>query len=561
MDTTVFTEISLILVIATLVAAITQYFRQPLIIGHLLTGVLVGPSVFHLIKSAETVNLFSNLGVALLLFIIGLGLNPKVFKEVGKVAVVTGLGQMAATFGLGYLLSRLLGFASLPAFYMAVALTFSSTIIVLKLLSDKKELHRLYGKIASGFLLVQDLVALTLLLFVSGFINHGGGFGSIFTTLLTGGLLALAIFVVALYVLPRVTSYLAQSQEFLFLFSLAWGLGIAALFAGLGFSIEIGALAAGVALAGSTYMYEISSRMRPLRDFFIILFFIVLGTNLSLGSVRADILPAILIAAFVLLFKPLVMIGLMGWLGYSRKTSFKTGLTAAQVSELSLVLLLLASRAGIIPTNVVSMITLVGIITFAGSAYLIQYDEQLYRLVEHYLRVFERGRPVPEPASEARYDIILFGYKASGHGFVRAFAKLERPYLVVDYDPETIDHLKSQSVFCRYGDANDPEFLEELNLDKVRLVIINLTDFSTNALIVDRIRQRNKRAIVIAMTKTDDKIEEALELYDRGASYVMMPRYLSSIKVGNLLRRYELSHSQFGPERERHKRLLYAAGA
>ncbi len=558
MEAGIFAEISLILAIATVIAALTQLLKQPIIIGHILTGILVGPAVLNLVKSTETVELFSHIGVALLLFIIGLGLNPRVIKEVGKVALLTGLGQIVVTSIIGFGLARLLGFSSVVALYIAVGLTFSSTIIILKILSDKKEQHRLYGKITTGFLLVQDIIAITILMAVSSLAQEQTSTLTVALTL-AKGMAALGILVfISVYILPRLANFISRSQEFLFLFSLGWGLGIASLAAILGFSFEIGALAAGVALASTPYSYEISSRMRPLRDFFVILFFIILGTSVSLTSSAGILLPVVLFSAYVLLGNPLLMMALMGSLGYTKKTSFKAGLTVAQISEFSLILILLGNRLGHLPDGVVAIMTLVGIITIAGSTYMMLYDDQLYRKLAPWLGVFERGKLKRVGADDKPHDIVLFGYKAGGHGFIKAFKRLGRSYLVVDYDPETIDHLKAQDIDCQYGDANDPEFLEELNLGRVRLVIINLTDFATNALIVDETRARSRRAIVIAMTKTDDKIEEALELYDRGASYVMMPRYLSSLKVGNLLKRYEFNASGFERAAGRHQKVLHS---
>ncbi|MBI4101193.1 cation:proton antiporter [Candidatus Microgenomates bacterium] len=555
MEASIFLEISLILVIATAVAGVTALFRQPLIIGHIVTGILVGPSVFNLVKSTETAQLFSHIGVALLLFIIGLGLNPRVIREVGKVSLLTGMGQIVFTSALGFWLARLLGFSSTVALYIAVALTFSSTIIILKLLSDKKELNRLYGKIATGFLLVQDIVAVLILIFISSFADQTVGAGLVLQTVLKGGLFAVALSLLAIYVLPRLSEFFAHSQEFLFLFAIGWGLGVAALCAALGFSIEIGALAAGVALASSPYSYEISSRMRSLRDFFIILFFIVLGTGLSLSNLAPVLLPGLVFSLFVLIGNPLIVMAIMGWLGYTKKTSFKAGLATAQISEFSLILIVLGSQVGQLSQEIVALMTLVGMITIAGSTYLILYDDQLFEILAPYLKVFERKAVKKETGGDDIYEVVLFGYRAGGADFIQTFKALGKRFLVVDYDPETIDQLNAQKVPCRYGDADDYEFLEELHLDKAKLVVINLTDFPTNRLITTQVRQRNQRSIVLAMTKTD-QVEEALELYDQGATYVIMPRYLGSYKIGRLLKRYSLDRQRFRVERERHKRYL-----
>lgn len=559
MEVGFFGEISVILVIATAVAGVAHYLRQPLIIGHILTGILVGPVVFNLVRASDMAELFSHIGIALLLFIIGLGLNPRVIKEVGKVSLLTGLGQVLFTSLLGFGIARLLGFAVLTALYVAVALTFSSTIIILKILSDKRETHKLYGKIATGFLLVQDLVAVIILIFVSSFLAKLQSLAVIGTTVFKGLVLALVITLMAKYVLPRLVKGFARSQEFLFLFSVGWGFGIAALFTWLGFSIEIGALAAGVALASSGYSYEISSRMRPLRDFFIVLFFIVLGAGMTFSNLTGQLGAALLFSAFILLGNPLVVMAIMGALGYRLKTSFKAGLTVAQISEFSLVLVVLGQRVGHLSAEVVSLVTIVGLITIAGSTYLMMYDDQLFKWLSPYLRIFERQRPKSVPPTDRYYEVYLFGYKSGGSSFVHTLQKLGRPYLVIDYDPEVIDHLGSQNVPVRYGDANDAEFLADLDLKMARLVVVNLSDFAANALIVSETRRVNQRAIVIAMTDAEDKAEEALELYDRGASYVMMPRYLGSLKVGNLLDRYQLNQTKFRQVQRRHQKVLARA--
>lgn len=558
METGVFLEISLILVLATAIAGLTQLLRQPLIIGHILTGVLVGPSVLNLVHNTATIELFSHIGIALLLFIIGLGLNPKVIKEVGKVALITGLGQIIFTSVVGFALASLLGFEPLTALYMSLALTFSSTIIVLKLLSDKREQQRLYGKIATGFLLVQDVVAVLMLIVISASVGEGGSSGVVYATLGKGLLAIASLGAISIYILPRLASFFARSQEFLFLFSIGWGLGIAALFAEMGFSVEIGALAAGVALAGSTYSFQISSRMRPLRDFFIILFFIVLGSGLSFTNAGEVVLPALILSAYVLIGNPLIMMSLMGLMGYTNKVSFKAGLTVAQISEFSLVLILMGIRVGQVPAEVLSIITLVAIITIALSTYMVLYDDELYKKLKPLLKVFERKKLRSVAASPHSAHVILFGYKSGGYGFVKAFQSLGQSFLVIDYDPETISRLETRGIACLYGDANDMEFLEQLNLDKAKLVVVNLADHSTNALVTDRAKADSPEAIIIA-TANSDKAEEALDLYERGASYVLMPRYLGSAKLSSLLKRYNLSHTKFKAERTRHQEFLHAA--
>ena len=240
MHTDAFAEISLVLAIGALIAVITKSLRQPLIIAYILTGLIVGSSSVGLLKSFDTVDLLGNFGITLLLFIVGLGLNPKIIKEVGKPALLTGIGQVFFTIVIGYFLSGALGYSKTSSLFIAVGLSFSSTIIILKLLSDKKELNKLHGKISIGFLLVQDILATIALLVVSAAGQNGLTLNAFGGLAIKGiGLIVLTI-LFANTIIKALTSFLSRSQELLFLFTLAWGFGIATLFMKVGFSLEIG---------------------------------------------------------------------------------------------------------------------------------------------------------------------------------------------------------------------------------------------------------------------------------------------------------------------------------
>jgi len=402
----IFIELSIIIGITVLITGITKLLKQPLIIGYILTGIIVSPYFLNIVQSAETIKVFSQIGIALLLFIVGLSLSPKVIKEVGKVSLITGIGQIIFTSLIGFFIGRLLGFSVIVSLYIAIALTFSSTIIIMKLLSDKKDLEKLYGKISIGFLLVQDIFVIILLMVISSFSGNLSmnslSFGSIL-----GGILLIGGFVlISIYILPKLSIFFAKSQEFLFLFSIGWGLGLAALFYYMGFSMEIGALVAGIALSMSPFHYEISSKMKPLRDFFIILFFILLGSQMVFGTINELIVPAIIFSLFILIGNPLIVMILMGLLGYKKKTGFQAGLTVAQISEFSLILIALGVSAGHLTNEILSLVTIVGLITISGSTYLILYSDKIYPYLSRYLSVFEREKVKEGKQDKFRdYDI------------------------------------------------------------------------------------------------------------------------------------------------------------
>lgn len=546
---TVFFELSLMIIVAAGVAAVVQLLKQPLIIGHILTGLIVGPYFLNIVHSTETIALFSQLGIALLLFIVGLSLSPKIIKEVGKVSLVTGLGQVIVTATTSYGLARLLHLPPTAALYTAIALTFSSTIIILKILSDKRDLTRLYGKISTGLLLIQDLIAVFILIGISS-LSQGGDLSNLLTeSALKGALLTGLIVLVAVFILPALSQFFAKNQEFLFLFSISWGLGIAMLFQAFGFSIEIGALAAGVALATSPYNYEISARLKPLRDFFIIIFFILLGTQLALNQLGSIIWPALVLSLFVLIAKPFIIMIIMGLLGYNKKTGFKTGMTVAQISEFSLVLMALAHQLGHVAPETVTLVTIVGLITITGSTYLMLYTDKLLGWFEPYLSIFERRRTKSETHSNEKPEIVLFGFDKIGRDFVESFKKLDRRFMVIDYDPAMIDQLKQLEIPVQYGDANDNEFLEEIGLEKIKLVVSTIMDIDTNLLILSHIRSVAKKAVIILKA---DTIEEASLLYEYGATYVMLPHYISSAHTSGLIVKHGFDLSEFIKEREKH---------
>lgn len=516
----VFTELSLIIAIGAGVSLVMRLLKQPLIIGHIVTGIIVGPSLLSLVESADTIEIFSKIGIALLLFIIGLGLNPKVIKEVGKVAALGGLLQISITAFVGWIAATLMGLTRSESVLLATALSFSSTIIILKLLSDKKEQSRLYGKITVGILLVQDVVATLSLLFLTSQ-SEGSGFSPTQLLLLAGKGLAIAIplFIIGNKILPKLHTLIAGSQEFLFLFAIGWGFGCAALFQAAHFSIEIGALMAGISLAGLPYTQEISSRLRPLRDFFVIVFFINLGAQLTFNNFFL-LLPIILVSvAIVVIVKPTIVMIVMGLLGYTKRTSFKAAVTLAQISEFSLVLGTIALSKGRVSDNFVSILTLVALITIAVSTYLIMYSDKLYASLERHLSLFERAKTHFEHGETRRhYELVLFGYQRGGHEFVKVFKSLKKRFVVVDYDPEVIDTLEHEQIDYVYGDATDVELLEELGLDKSKMIVSTITDHETNRFIVGLIDKVNSHAVVITHA---DTVEQAAELYELGASYVI----------------------------------------
>lgn len=550
----IFVQLSLVITIVLAISFIMRALRQPLIIGYIISGILVGPFFLNMISTSDTLKLFADFGIAFLLFIVGLNLSPKVIKDVGKISLIAGLGQVLFTAIIGYFIAVVLGFPVLTSIYIAIALTFSSTIIITKLLSDKGDLDSLYGKISIGILLVQDLIAILVLITISSLSNSSNLILSIGTTLLKGLLLLALIIPISIFVLPKAQIFFAKSQEFLFVFSIAWGLGLASLFHQAGLSLEVGALIAGVVLSASPYSFEISSKLKPLRDFFTISFFIFVGSNMVLNSFSEMIIPALILSIFVLIGKPLIVMILMGFFGYKKRTGFMSGLTVAQISEFSLIVVGVGVEIGHLSTEILSFVTLIGLFTIAGSTYMVNYSNKIYPKIFEYLSIFER-KNLREKDSEIKknHEALLFGYNRIGFRVLISIKKLKMNYLVVDINPETIKNLHELGIPSLYGDVYDKELLNEMSLDKVKIVISTVPDYQANALLIRSVKEVNQDAVIIVRAKD---AKEAFALYNKGANYVLTPYFLGGEHVANMIDDFKFNPEMYKKEKEKHMKLL-----
>ncbi len=549
----IFIQLAIILSVAFVVSYIVKLLKQPIIIGYILAGIIIGPFILLLGASTELIHTFSEFGIAFLLFIVGLHLNPRVIKEIGTSSLLIGLGQMLLTFGLGFGISLILGFSSITGVYIGLALAFSSTIIVMKLLSDKQHLDTLYGKISIGILIIQDLVAIGVLMFISSVSGIVASKGLVLQNVLIGIGLIIFLFLCGFYILPRLTRHIAKHQELLFLFSIFWCFLIATLFGYIGFSIEIGALIAGIVLSFSPYSIEISSKVRPLRDFFLIIFFIILGLNIPVLNLGPVIVNALILSAAVIALKPVILMFFSSLFRYTKRTNFLVGTTLAQISEFSLIVLMLGVSVGHISTDILHTLTLTLVITMFFSTYMIIYSKKFYTRLYKFASLFERKRVKREKNIKDKYNAILFGYNRIGFSILKSLKKIKEKYLVVDFNPDTISDLQKFNIPCLYGDVDDPELLRELPLDKINMAVSTVPDFDTNLLLIESIKMANPNAIVIVRAHS---IREAMNLYDHGASYVLTPHFLGGEYVAKMIRESKTKKLDYREEKIKHIKML-----
>lgn len=501
-----FTEIATLLVMASIIGFIGIFLRQPLIVGFIIVGLLSGPSVLDIVHSKEKINLLSELGIAILLFLVGIKLDVKLIRSIGSVSILTGLGQVIFTSIIGYFIGLALGLDNITSIYIAVALTFSSTIIIVKLLSDKREIDALHGQIALGFLIVQDLVVVVAMI-VLATIGIGSDAGSSSTqetsiayVAISGVGLVLFVIIFVRYLATPLTQQLAKVPELLLIYSIAQATLFAAVCELLGLGMEVGGLLAGIALASTPYRESIAARLGPLRDFLLLFFFIALGSTLDLSLLGTHIFAAIIFSIFVLIGNPLIVLIIMGIMGYKKRTSFLAGLTVAQISEFSLIFVSMGISLNHLEQDILGLVTLVGIVTITASTYMITYSHKLYDWCEPILGIFERkGTPREQHtthSNQVNYQVIIFGLGRLGTAIASRLNERGVKVLGLDFNPSAIKKCRALGINTEYGDVTDAEFIAELPLAKANWIVSTMPQHHTGLTLEDT------RKTIIQLTRT-----------------------------------------------------------
>lgn len=546
-----FSELAIVLLISSLFAFLLARFKQPLILAYIASGLSI--SAFGLVGGIEeeTLPFFASLGIALLLFLVGLEIKIRDLLTLGRLSFWIGIGQIFFTAVFGFIIAKFFGFSNVSAIYLALALTFSSTVVVIKLLSEKRDLDSLYGKITVSFLLVQDFVAVVILLLLGG-VGGENLLLSVFSVIIKGSVFLFVTYLFGRFILPRIFLPIAHLGELLVIFSLSWAFVLASFGQLLGFPIEVGAFLAGVSIGGLPYHYQIAARVRPLRDFFVVIFFILLGFQMSFSDVSRYLGPALVFSIFVLLGTPLIVLAVMGYLGFRRRTAFFSSVAVAQISEFSLILVVLGARLGHITQELVSLTTLIALITIGVSTYMIKYTRQLYTFFNHYLDIFERKttrEPRVERPREFENHIILVGADRMGRDILRNLEGKGEDYLVVDFNPEIVKRLTAQKISVIFGDATDPEVLSELNLSSAKLILSTVPDVEDNAVLIAEAKKRGYKGPFIV---TSEFPEDAVKLYNEGADYVILPHALGGKHISRLLSDHWEDLSVFKAQKDKH---------
>ena len=540
-DTLFLQNLGTIVVAAAVLVMLGRMVRMPAIVVYLLAGVLIGPTLGW-VEMSPALGLISETGIALLLFLVGLELSFSKIKDVGKVAVAAGIGQVVFTAAGGYLLCWVLGFPVMEALFLATALTFSSTVVVVKLLDEKGELNSLYGRIAVGIFLVQDLVVIVILTFLAGM---GGGEQMDGARVATGlgkafggmAVLLLLSLLASKYLLPRPFRWAARSPDVLLVWALSWCFLLVLAAHAFGLSLEVGAFLAGLSLAQLPYNDDLRRRVHPLMNLFIAVFFVSLGVQMDAGGAAANWWPTLVLALFVLIGNPLIFIIIITRMGYSRRTSFLTSVTVAQISEFSFIFAGMGMSRGLIGAEILSITALVGVVTIAVSSYMILYNHQLYRFCERLGVLDWRFFRSPNDAEEA--DIAGHGTTLAGHVIVVGMNTLGREIvgrlhergetvLAVDTDPHKLEGLPTHTLL---GSVEYLSVLQEAGLERAKLLVSALRIEDANDLLAYRCQLAGVPSAihVVDMSVVDN-------LLDLGADYLMIPKVDGVKAQGRMLR-------------------------
>jgi Kef-type K+ transport system membrane component KefB len=542
MEFGVFEQIAGVLFVCMLAGGAALLLRQPLVVGLIAAGIAVGPELLGLVDETADIELLAKLGIALLLFIVGLKLDVRLIGRLGPVALATGLGQVIFTSVIGFLIALGLGFDTVPALYIAVALTFSSTIIIVKLLTDKREIDDLHGRIAIGFLIVQDIVVVLAMIVITA---SGDGDASLGTralqVLLRGTLLVGLVVLFGRYVADRVVSLLARQSELLILGAVTWAVALASISILLGFSEEVGAFLAGLSLASTPYRDAISGRLSTLRDFMLVFFFIELGTRFDLSSALDQIGAALIFSVFVLVGNPIIVMVIMGLMGYRKKVSFKAGLTVAQISEFSLILVALGASQGQVGSDVVGLVTAVGLITIAASTYLIYGSDAIYARIEPLLRIFERKVLVVDPNFDDDHhdpDYVIIGLGRFGSTLLEELLDRDIDVLGVDFDPRSVQSPRFE-IPVLYGDAEDPTLVDHLPLASAAWVVSTVRSLDANLTLISSLKRVGFQGHIAVAS--EDQAHCALYL-EAGADVTVQPLHIAALPLLERILEHDRRH-------------------
>ena len=540
-----FLSFSIILWVVLLSLGAMKALKQPMIIAYIIAWTIIAFIFPNFFNKYEFLNSFSQVWIVFLLFIIWTELSPATIQWLGTKTVLVWILQVLASTIVWFIISLVFWFNIMTSVYIWMATALSSTIVILKLLWDKDDLDSTYWRISVWILVTQDIFVMLFMSIIATFpaiwwesILHTAW---ILLIKIIG--IILGLFVSSKYLLPPITKKIAESQEFLLLFSIGRCFIVATCFEMLWFWMEIWALFAGITLATSPYRFEITSRMKVLKDFFIVIYFVLLWSNLSFNWTinRRFIIVGLFL---VVILKPIIIMWLLKLIWHVKKNNFLAGIVEIPMSEFSFILISMGIADWIIkdPT-LLTMITIIGIISILISWYTTTYNLQLYK------KLWKLQKYIPWALNKKSQeklgipnDIIMFWYWRMWSELYKHFQTKKYNILVIDENPSIINQLNTKGIDCLYWDALDLEFLQDINITWTKMIISTITNIDVNLALIWVLKEKNSNLIIIGVST---HLEETITLYEKGMDYVIMPHYIWANYAKNMLEEFWLDVEKF----------------
>lgn len=539
-----FEALALLIGIATLLGIVAEKTRQPKVMAYIIAGLLVGPVGLDLVAETEMTALLSELGLVFLLFLIGLEINIDEVKDVLRPTVGIAVIQMILVSALGFTVSSLLGFDTVTSAFIGIAVMFSSTALVVKLLTNLDEASTLPGRLDIGILLVQDVAVVLILALLTVETTSPAQIAlKLGEILLMISFIGVASLLSSKYVFSKILKEISDNDLAFFTHGVAWAFIFISLSQFFNLSLEIGAFIAGIGLAQIPYSRELQERVRPLTDLFMAIFFLNFGIGITGGSLQAY-LPEAVIASIVLIIGKFAIFFLtVDQFKFTPETSFKTAINMTQVSEFGLILASLAIAEGFIAQEVSGFISMVAILTMGCSAYLIRYKGAIQEKVDHILRRFDEEEKSDIEIQALKNHAVIIGYDEIAKKVAETLEK-EYDILVVDRNSKNTAELSRSDYEYIYGDLKHGEIREAARIGEAEFVV----SLSPEKAVNDRIlEERGRESTVIVKA---DSIEEAVDLYDMGADYVIVKNLLTGNRLSEYLELYLEDEELFEEEVE-----------
>ncbi len=525
----IFVDLGIVIILSTFLAIISYKLKQSPIFGYILAGLLAGP-VLRIIQDENLISLLSQVGVTFLLFMVGLELDIDQIKNRGKTSLIISILQMILVFAASYFISRIY-FSEKISIFIGILVSFSSTTIVAKFLSENNAMRSTHGRIATLCLVIQDIMSILVLSVMQSF--SSSNINQIYLPILKAVIFILITYVLSKFVIMKILDSISKSRELLLLSTVS----IVFLFGGfasyLGLNSALGAYLAGFFLSSSILSLEISSEIKSLRDFFIVLFFFSVGTMFTSPDRRLLEITGLMLLLGMFVKQIIVFIE-MKIFKYGNRTSFMTSVLMSQLSIFSIIIAQAGYSYGILPKEFVVASSIAVVLSMLISTYYMKYSERIYESISKYIKPFDKfnNEKLDNAPKRIKNHIIIFGAHQIGMKIACSLKRTNKKFIIVDIDSEKIKKLIKEKYYAVYGDMNSKEILDRVNIEKAKVVISTVSQFNYNSLLIRRVKKINKSAVTIFFAKSR---HDALKLYALGVDFVMIPEIFGGKKVYDYL--------------------------